>query len=97
MLASSSLMLGEEFLQRIQRSEGRDVLLVKHHAADPDGGLGESGAAVAGEGILEDDGVFVFSESFERGSEGDGRVVRRNVVAAQAIDDEDEDVGFAAG
>jgi hypothetical protein len=83
-------VVAEQIVEAVHRRERQHVLLVQHHATDPDRRHRQSGGAVAREGARE--GGALVRELLDGRREGDGRVVGRQIVAPQAVDDEHEHV-----
>ena len=71
--------------------ERRHVLLVEHETADPERRHRQAGGAVTRERPFEHGALA--GEPVERRRERDLVVVGREIVAPQAVDDEEEDVG----
>src|SRR5262249_3718677 len=85
----------EQLLERVHRMERLDVLLVQQQAARPDRRLRQPGCAVAGEAALEDHALA--REARDRWRELDLAIVGGEIVAAHAVDHEDENVGLHTG
>src|SRR5579859_7472162 len=85
----------EKLLQCIHGGEGGHILLVEHHSADPDRWLRQPGCAVTGESILHNDAIL--SELHDVGREVDRPVVGREIIAAQAVDDDQKNIRLPAG
>src|SRR5262249_1812403 len=79
----------------VHGAEGRYVLPGEHETPDPQGRYRQASGAIAGERPLED-GTLA-GELLERRRERDLLVIRRKIVASQAVDDEEKDVGTPRG
>src|SRR5579859_545608 len=85
----------EQLLQVVHGVKRLEVLLVQLHRAHPDGGLGERGATVVGEGVLHHYAVLRKAANLRRVI--DSGVVRRDKILAQAVKHEQENVRLSAG